>query len=80
MNRPFDFALGIAGIVIAIMAGALSDQYDQLDKWATAKNPFYAQLTQGQISPDLLSLIPFAILVALLYLAGRETILSGRKR
>ena len=70
----------IAGIVIAIMAGALSDQYDQLDKWATARNPFYAQLTEGQISPDLLSLIPFALLVALLYLAGREMILSGRKR
>ncbi|MBC8003447.1 MAG: oligopeptide transporter, OPT family [Opitutaceae bacterium] len=70
----------IAGIVIAIMAGALSEQYDQLDKWAAAKNPFYAQLTPGQISPDLLSLMPFAVLLILLYLAGREKILSGRKR
>jgi putative OPT family oligopeptide transporter len=71
----------IAGIVIAIMAGvpALSDQYDKLDKWASAKNPFYAQLTQGQISPDLLALIPFVLLVFILYLSGRGAILSGRK-
>jgi len=72
----------IAGIVIAIMAGvpALSDRYDLLDKWALAKNPFYTQLTPSQVSPDLLSLVPFAVLVVLLYLAGRETILSGRNR
>ncbi len=71
----------IAGIVIAIMAGipALSDIYDWLDKWATAKNPFYAQLTPGQISPDLLSLIPFVALVLILYLTGRETRKSGRR-
>ncbi len=69
----------IAGIVIAIMAGALSDLYDRLDKWATLKNPFYAQLTPAQISPDLLSLLPFAVLVLILYLTGREAIMSGRK-
>jgi hypothetical protein len=71
----------IAGIVIAIMAGvpALSDYYDRLDKWASAHNPFYAQLTPNQISADLLSLIPYAILVLLLYLAARGTILSGPK-
>ncbi|MEY2408109.1 MAG: hypothetical protein QOF48_779, partial [Verrucomicrobiota bacterium] len=64
----------IAGIVIAIMAGipALSDLYDKLDKWAAAKNPFYAQLTPGQWSPDLLSLLPFVLLVAILYLTGRD--------
>ncbi|HTD66255.1 MAG TPA: peptide transporter, partial [Candidatus Limnocylindria bacterium] len=71
----------IAGIVIAIMAGvpALSDKYDVLDKWAAAQNPFYAQLTPNQISPDVLSLIPFAALVLVLYLTGRGTIMSGRK-
>jgi hypothetical protein len=71
----------IAGIVIAIMAGvpALSDHYDRLDKWASAHNPFYAQITPAQVSPDLLSLIPYAVLVLLLYLAGRGTILGGRK-
>jgi len=70
----------IAGIVIAIMALSLSGLYDWLDKWATRNNPFYAPLTQTQISPDLLSLLPFAALVLLLYLAGRGAILSGRKR
>jgi len=70
----------IAGIVIAIMAGALSVQYDWLDKWATAHNPFYAKLSPGQIEPDVLSLIPFAILVLVLYLTGREKLLSGRAR
>jgi hypothetical protein len=70
----------IAGIVIAIMAGALSDTYDKFDKWAQANNPFYTSLTPGQISPDLLALIPFAALVAILYLAGRELILSGKPK
>jgi hypothetical protein len=69
----------IAGIVIAFMAGMLSDLYDQLDKWATAHNPFYAQLTPSQISADLLALIPFGVIVAILYLTGREKILAGKK-
>ena len=69
----------IAGIVIAIMAGvpAFSDRYDQLGKWAEKNNPFYTPLNAGQISPDLLSLIPFAVLLVLLYLTGREKILAG---
>jgi putative OPT family oligopeptide transporter len=70
----------IAGTVIAFMAGVLSGTYDALEKWATAHNPFYAQISPTQISPDLLSLIPFAIMVALLYLTGRETILGGPKK
>lgn len=69
----------IAGIAIAFMAGVLSDLYDSLDKWATAHNPFYAQLTPTQISPDLLALIPFALMVAILYLTGRGKILAGAK-
>ena len=70
----------IAGIVIAIMQGVplLSDRNAMLDKWAQTHNPLYAPLKA--ISPDLLSLIPFAALVLLLYLAGRGAILSGRNR
>jgi uncharacterized oligopeptide transporter (OPT) family protein len=68
----------IAGIVIAFMAGVLNDLYDKLDKWATAHNPFYAQLTPSQISPDLLALIPFAAMIAILYLTGRGRILAAR--
>ncbi len=69
----------IAGIVIAFMAGMLSELYDKLEKWASASNPFYARLTPAQISPDLLALIPFAAMVAILYLAGRGKILAGRR-
>ncbi len=69
----------IAGIVIAIMAGvpAFSDRYDQLGKWAEQNNPFYAGSNTGLLSPDVLSLIPFAVLLVLLYLTGREKILAG---
>jgi putative OPT family oligopeptide transporter len=69
----------IAGIVIAIMAGvpALSDTYDRLDKWATAHNPFYAPINGISLSSDLLSLIPFVLLVGILYFTGRELILRG---
>ena len=69
----------IAGIAIAFMAGVLSDLYDKLEKWAAASNPLYAQLTPTQISPDLLALLPFAIMVVILYLTGRGRILAGRK-
>jgi putative OPT family oligopeptide transporter len=69
----------IAGIVIAFMAGVLSDLYDKLDKWATTSNPFYADLTPTQISSDLLALIPFVAMVVILYLTGRGKILSGAK-
>jgi hypothetical protein len=68
----------IAGIIIAFMAGALSNVYDSFEKWASAKNPFYEQLSPNQISPDLLALIPFAVLVIILYLAGRELILRSK--
>jgi len=69
----------IAGIAIAIMTGVLDETNDKLVKWASASNPFFAQLTPGQISPDLLALIPFVAMVVMLYLAGRGKILAGRR-
>ena len=69
----------IAGIVIAFMAGILSDTYNALEKWASAHNPFYTQLP-GWIAPDLLALIPFAVLVVILYLTGREVMMAPPKR
>ena len=61
----------IAGILIAFMAGALSRADSALTAWATVHNPLFA-------GPDcdLLALIPFAALCALLYLAARELILG----
>lgn len=63
----------IAGIIIAFMAGVLTDVNDKLSRWSTLNNPFF----DGEWA-DVLSLIPFAILIVLLYLAGREFILSGK--
>jgi putative OPT family oligopeptide transporter len=57
----------LAGIIIAITAGVLTDFDNKMNKWAEAANPFFA----GP-SSDLLSLIPYAMLIALLYWVGRE--------
>ncbi|MCB1105675.1 MAG: oligopeptide transporter, OPT family [Cephaloticoccus sp.] len=61
----------IAGIIIAFLAGGL-DRFDAaLYAWSLAHNPFF----HGPWS-DALSLIPFAVLIALLYLAARGRILK----
>ncbi len=65
----------IAGIIIAFMAGVLSRTDRGLTEWASAHNPFF-----GGPSANLLALVPFSVLVALLYLTGRETILGGRRK
>jgi putative OPT family oligopeptide transporter len=57
----------LAGIIIAITAGVLTDFDNAMNKWAEAANPFFS----GPHS-DLLSLIPYAAIVALLYWVGRE--------
>ena len=66
----------IAGIIIAIMAGVPSKKLDalnaQVDKWASA-NPF---ASGGHA--DLLSCIPFVVLVVVLYLVGREVLLAPK--
>jgi hypothetical protein len=58
------------------MAGVLVNVNKVLSEWSEEKNPFF----RGQGVSDLLSLVPFAILVVLLYLTGRELILAGRNR
>ncbi len=63
----------IAGIIIAFMAGVLTDVNRGLTEWSTANNPFF----EGPYA-DALALIPFALLVVLLYLVGREKLLAGR--
>jgi uncharacterized oligopeptide transporter (OPT) family protein len=63
----------IAGILIAFMAGIMGDFTARVTAWSTANNPFFA----GP-SADLLSLIPFALLVTLLFLVGREAILRPK--
>jgi putative OPT family oligopeptide transporter len=65
----------IAGIIIAFLAGV--SRMKPLNDWIEARskeNPFY---TGGPA--DVLALIPFAILIILLYLTGREKILAHRE-
>src|SRR5205085_11616935 len=66
----------LAGIIVAIVTGwpSLGDFNRRIGEWATAHNPFIS----GP-NANLLSLIPFVIICILLYLAGRETILAGKK-
>jgi len=65
----------IAGILIAFMAGVpfMADFNTKLDNLAE-KNPFVSGA-----NADLLSCIPFVILVVLLYLVGREKLMAPSK-
>jgi putative OPT family oligopeptide transporter len=65
----------LAGIVIAFLAGVpnlkgFNDGIDAMSK----NNPFFTGT-----SADLLALIPFVILIVLLYMTGREMILASKK-
>jgi putative OPT family oligopeptide transporter len=64
----------IAGILIAISAGVLTRFDNHMTEVMKASNPFF-----NGPSSDLLALIPFALLSILLYMAGREMILAGKK-
>ncbi len=63
----------IAGIIIAFLAGVLTDTNEKIGTWANTSNLFFV----GDNS-NLLSLIPFVIICVLLYLTGREIILQNR--
>jgi hypothetical protein len=67
----------LAGIVVAFIAGVprFGDFNAGIEKWAGDHNSFF-----NGANADLLSLIPFAVLVVLLYLAGREVILAGKSK
>jgi putative OPT family oligopeptide transporter len=66
----------IAGILIAFMAGVpfMAKYNDTFDQWAS-KNPFVTGA-----SADLLSCIPFVVLIVVLYLVGREILLAPKAR
>lgn len=63
----------LAGIAISIMAEFLTDINDRVTRFMDANNPVF-----NGPAADALSLIPFAILALLLYLAGRELILKPK--
>jgi hypothetical protein len=56
----------IAGIIIAFVAAALAKADQAITGWSEANNPFFA----GPRS-DLLAMLPFAAITALLYLVGK---------
>ena len=62
----------IAGIAIAFLAGLLEPVDTALGAWASRHNPLFAGA-----HADALSMIPFLILIAFLYLAGREKLLRA---
>jgi hypothetical protein len=55
----------LAGIINAFMGGVLAPLTDRITRWSTAHNPLFF----GSNS-DALSLLPFAVLIVLLALAG----------
>lgn len=57
----------LAGIIIAITAGILTNFDQAMTHWAETGNPFYAGL-----SADALSMLPYAVIVVLLYRVARE--------
>ena len=68
----------LAAIVIAILQGVPREGLARFNKavadWSTVHNPLF-----GDRNGDLLSMIPFLILMLLLYLVGREVILRTKK-
>jgi len=65
----------IAGILYAFMTSVLTTFTEKVTHLMNAKNPFF-----GGGHADLLSLIPFLVLLTLLYLAGRGVILAGKQK
>jgi putative OPT family oligopeptide transporter len=63
----------IAGILIAIMMVGLGGFDTKISDWAQASNPFFA----GPHA-DLLALVPFCALAALLYLVGRGKAMTAK--
>jgi hypothetical protein len=67
----------LAAIVIAILQGVprqgLIDLNRSIEDWAKVSNPLF-----GGANADFLSLIPFFVLMVLLYLVGREVLLTNK--
>jgi putative OPT family oligopeptide transporter len=64
----------IAGILIAFLAGVLGDFDATLQRWASANNPFY----EGPYA-DLLALLPFLVLIVLLWQVAKGRWLAEKK-
>ena len=65
----------LAAVFIAFFAGLWKDQSDAIEQWSKANNPFFV----GDWA-NALSLLPFMVLVVILYLVGREVLLAPRRK
>jgi putative OPT family oligopeptide transporter len=65
----------LAAVFIAFFAGLWKERSEHVELWSRANNPFFA----GPWA-DLLSLLPFVILMIILYLVGREVLLAPKRR
>ena len=64
----------LAAVFIAFFAGLWQEQSTLIEHWSRDNNPFF-----GGPWANLLSLLPFLVLVVILYLVGREKLLASRK-
>lgn len=64
----------LAAVFIAFFAGLWKDQSDAIEHWSNTNNPFFA----GDWA-NALSLLPFLVLVVILYLVGREILLAPKR-
>jgi ABC-type protease/lipase transport system fused ATPase/permease subunit len=65
----------LAAVFIAFFAGVWKERSDLVEHWSRANNTFF----NGPWA-DLLSLLPFIVLMIILYLVGREVILAPKRR
>ncbi len=65
----------LAAVFIAFFAGLWKERSDAVEGWSRANNPFYV----GDWA-NLLSLLPFLVLMVILYLVGREKLLAAKRR
>jgi OPT oligopeptide transporter protein len=64
----------IAGIVIAFLAGVLTDYDRRIQEWSVANNPLF----HGPLE-NVLPLIPFAILIGILLMTGRGSLFAPKQ-
>lgn len=65
----------LAAVFIAFFAGLWKERSDLIEHWSRTNNPFF----NGPWA-DLLSLLPFLVLMVVLYLVGREKLLAPKRR
>jgi len=65
----------LAAVFIAFFAGLWKERSDQIEHWSRVNNPFF----NGDWA-NALSLIPFLVLMVILYLVGREKLLAPRRK